>query len=59
MKAVPYHKDFLVLLGSDGSAESGRAVVEDMAAFAHSLGEIMRILNQFYQKHKLDMPAES
>ena len=40
VRAVPYHKDFLVLLGSDGSAEGNAAVTVHMAHFARSLGVI-------------------
>jgi len=58
MKAVPYHKDFLVTLGSNSSPEGNNAVIQDMASFAQSLGEIVNILNDFYHHHKLDSPAE-
>ena len=58
VRAVPYHKDFLVLLGSDGSADENAAVTVHMADFARSLGEINRIINQFYQAHKLDTPPD-
>ena len=54
MKAVPYHKDFLRVLGSLGTDEGERQVTADMAVFAASLGEIVLILNQFYAVHKLD-----
>ena len=54
MKAVPYHKDFLKLLGSLMTDEGERQVTADMAVFAASLGEIVLILNQFYQEHNLD-----
>ena len=54
MKAVPYHCDFLKLLGSLGTDEGERQVIADMAVFAASLGEIVHILNQFYQQHNLD-----
>lgn len=54
MKAVPYHKDFLKVLGSLGTDEGERQVIADMAVFAASLGEIVLILNQFYSKHGLD-----
>ena len=56
VRAVPYHKDFLVLLGSDGSAEGNAAVTVHMADFARSLGVINDIINQFYQTHTLDTP---
>ena len=59
VKAVPYRQDFLVILGSDGSLEGEEAVVADMLAFSHSLGQINIILNQFYQKHGLDTLPES
>lgn len=54
MRAVPYHKDFLKVLGSLGTEEGERQVTADMAAFAASLGEIVLILNQFYHKYNLD-----
>lgn len=54
MRAVPYHKDFLILLGSDGTADSNAAVTVHMADFARSLGEIINIINHFYQMHRLD-----
>lgn len=54
MKAVPYHKDFLKLLGSLTTDEGERQVTADMAVFAASLGEIVLILNQFYREHNLD-----
>ena len=56
MKAVPYHRDFLRVLGSLGTEEGERQVTADMAAFAASLGEIVLILNHFYQHHNLDPP---
>ena len=59
VKAVPYHKDFLATLGSDRSSEGDEAVLQDMAQFAHSLGEIITILNQFYYQHELDSPPEN
>ena len=59
VKAVPYHKDFLATLGSDRSPEGDGAVLQDMAQFAHSLGEIISILNKFYYHHKLDSPPEN
>ena len=54
VRAVPYHKDFLALLGSDGTAEGNAAITVHMADFARSLGEINNIINQFYQSHGLD-----
>ena len=54
MRAVPYHKDFLAVLGSDGTADSNTAITVHMANFARSLGEINNIINQFYQSHRLD-----
>ncbi|CAI8021093.1 Pleckstrin homology domain-containing family A member 8 [Geodia barretti] len=56
VRAVPYHKDFLVLLGSDGTADGNAAVTVHMADFARSLGEINSIINLFYQSHELDIP---
>ena len=55
---MPYHDNFLVMLGSDGSPEAGQAVVYEMRTFARSLGAITLVLNQFYQKHKLDLPEQ-
>ncbi len=54
MKAVPYHRDFLRVLGSLGTDEGEQQVTADMAAFSASLREIVLILNTFYQKHGLD-----
>ena len=54
VRAVPYHKDFLVVLGSDGTADSNAAITVHMADFARSLGEINAIINQFYQSHRLE-----
>lgn len=54
VRAVPYHKDFLVLLGSDGTADSNAAITVHMADFSRSLGEINSIINQFYQLHRLE-----
>lgn len=54
MRAVPYHKDFLKVLGSLGTDEGERQVTADMAVFAASLGEIVLILNQFYHRCNLD-----
>lgn len=54
MKAVPYHKDFLLYLGSDGTADGDNEVTQDMAQFADSLGVLVTIVNLFYQKHNLD-----
>ena len=56
VRAVPYHKDFLVLLGSDGTADGNAAVTVHMADFARSVGEINSIINLFYQSHELDIP---
>ena len=56
VRAVPYHKDFLMLLGSDGTAEGNTAVTVHMANFARALGVIIDIINQFYQSHGLDPP---
>lgn len=59
MKAVPYHKDFLQMLGSLGTDEGEQQVTADMAVFAASLGELVQILNQFYHEHHLDpLPAQ-
>ena len=59
MKAVPYHRDFLRVLGSLETDEGERQVTADMAVFAASLGEIVQILNKFYQGHHLDpLPAQ-
>lgn len=55
MKAVPYHKDFLKYLGSDGSAGGDDQVIQDMAQFADSLEVIVTIINLFYQHHNLDV----
>lgn len=55
MKAVPYHKDFLEYLGSDGSAGGDDQVIQDMAQFADSLEVIVTIINLFYQQHNLDV----
>lgn len=55
MKAVPYHKDFLKYLGSDGSAGGDDQVIQDMAQFADSLEVIVTIINLFYQQHNLDV----
>ena len=54
MKAVPYHKDFLKYLGSDGTADGDDQVTQDMAQFADSLGVLVTIINVFYQEHNLD-----
>ena len=54
MKAVPYHKDFLKYLGSDGTAGGDDQVTEDMARFAESLGVLVNIINALYQEHNLD-----
>lgn len=54
VRAVPYHKDFLALLGSDGSADSNAAITVHMGDFARSLEVIIHVINQFYQSHKLD-----
>jgi hypothetical protein len=58
MRAVPYHKDFLKVLGSLGTDEGERQVTADMAVFAASLGEIVHILNQFYHQHNLELPSQ-
>lgn len=47
MKAVPYHADFLAILGSDGTEESIRQVTQDITEFAQNLGEICVILDEF------------
>ena len=44
------------MLGSLGSDEGERQVNADMAVFAASLGEIVLILNLFYQRHQIDSP---
>ena len=49
----------MAILGSDGTATGEEAVIQDMATFAHNLGEINMILNKFYQEHKLDSPPEN
>ena len=54
VRAVPYHKDFLTLLGSDGTADGNAAITVHMADFARSLGVINDIINQFYQSNRLD-----
>ena len=54
VRAVPYHNNFLTMLGSDGTPDGNAAVTVHMADFARSLGEINDIINQFYQLHKLD-----
>ena len=54
MKAVPYHKDFLKYLGSDGTAGGDDQVTQDMAQFSSSLGVLVTIINLFYQEHNLD-----
>ena len=58
MKAVPYHKDFLHLLGSLGTGDGESQVIEDMAVFASSLQEIITILNRFYHENNLEMSPE-
>ena len=54
MKAVPYHKDFLKYLGSDGTAGGDDQVTQDMAQFSSSLGVLVTIINLLYQEHNLD-----
>ena len=54
MKAVPYHKDFLKYLGSDGTAGGDDQVTQDMAQFADSLGILVTIITLLYQEHNLD-----
>ncbi len=54
MKAVPYYQDLLKLLGSLGTDEGERQVLLDMAVFSASLGELVAILNDFYQLHNLE-----
>lgn len=54
MKAVPYHKDFLKYLGSNGTVDGDDQVTLDMAQFAESLGVLVNIINAFYQEHSLD-----
>ena len=54
MKAVPYHKDFLKYLGSNGTAGGDDQVIQDMAQFADSLGVIITLITLFYQQHNLD-----
>ena len=56
MKAVPYHKDFLKYLGSDGTVDGDEQVTQDMAQFADNLGVLVTIINLFYQEHNLDTP---
>ena len=55
MKAVPYHKDFLKYLGSDGTAGGDDQVIQDMAQFADNLEVIVTIINLFYQQHNLEL----
>lgn len=54
VKAVPYHQDFMNLLGSDGSAQANTAVLQDMVTFAASLGHLVKLIGAFYVHHKLD-----
>ena len=57
MKAVPYHKDFLAMMGSERTEDGERQITRDMAHFAHCLGEIVDLLNILYKRHDLDTPV--
>ena len=52
--AIPYHLDFMVLLGSDRSDESVQQVIQDMGIFAQNLGEICVILDQFLVRKNIE-----
>ena len=52
--AIPYHLDFMVLLGSDRSDESVQQVVQDMGIFAQNLREICVILDQFLVRKNIE-----
>ena len=54
MKAVPYYKELLHLLGSLDTDEGERQVLLDMKVFSACLGELVTILNDFYTLHNLE-----
>ncbi len=47
IKAMPYHADLVVILGSDGSDESLKQVIQDIGVYAQNVGEICVILDEF------------
>lgn len=49
MKAVPYHDQFINLLGS-----SEEAVLEDMQQFSDSLQRLLVVIKKLYTDQKLD-----
>lgn len=51
MKSVPYRQDLLKALGP-GDED---LVLGDMQEFTIALGGVIRILNQFYSAHELDL----
>ncbi len=54
VRAVPYHVDFLAILGSDGSEEANRQVLQDLTESAQNLGEICVVLNEFLVSRNIE-----
>lgn len=57
-KAVPYHADFMKLLGSDGTPEYDQAVLDDMSLLSKSLEKLTTILKETYELYELDAPTK-
>lgn len=57
-KAVPYHANFMKLLGSDGTPEYDQAVLDDMSLLSKSLEKLTTILKETYELYELDAPTK-